>query len=109
MVAIIHPYNMALDVLQDLPALEDFTLLSQHQQQTPGSFFGGKPVLHLRCPLASIKISREDLELQPAFASLRYEEASGEDSAGEEQVVIEDIDVWVSSRYSEPYADLIYD
>lgn len=88
---------MALELTEELPALEDFTLLSEHQQQTPGSFFGGKPVLHLRCPLATIKISREDLELQPVLANLRYEQASGGNVAGEEQVSIEDIDVWVST------------
>lgn len=84
---------MSLEIVQDLPKLEDFTLLSEHQQQTPGTFFGGKPVLHLRCPSASIKISREDLELQPAIASLRNEVLDNE-----EQIVIQDIDLWVSSR-----------
>ena len=90
--------DMSLELIQDLPNLEDFTRLSEHQQQTPGSFFGGKAVLHLRCPDASVKISRYDLEAQPIIANLRNEHSNGEDSASEEQVVIEEIDVWVSSR-----------
>ena len=88
---------MSLETTQDLPSLENFTLLSEHEQQTPGTFFGGKPVLHLRCPLASLKISKEDLQLQPALARLQYDELRSEDVTGEEQVIIDDIDVWVSS------------
>lgn len=84
---------MSLEAVQELPKVENFTPLSEHQQQTPGTFFGGKPVLHLRCPSASIKISKEDLELQPVIASL-----GNEVSDNEEQVIVQDIDVWVSSR-----------
>lgn len=87
--------NMSLELVENLPTLEDFTPLSEHQQQTPGSFFGGKPVLYLRCPISSVRISRDDLELQPVIANLRHEELSSEN---EEQVTFEGIDVWVSSR-----------
>ena len=86
---------MALEAIQSPPVLEEFTLLSEHQEQTPGSFFGGRTVLHLHSPGTKIKISREDLESQADLASLRNGDVSLED---EEQVVIDDVDVWVSSR-----------
>lgn len=90
---------LEIELIRDLPTTEHFTLLSDHQQETPGTFFGGKPVLHLRCPQSSIRISREDLESQPVLANLRYEDTSADGQAGEDQVVIDEIDVWVSSRY----------
>lgn len=87
---------MALETLQSSPVPADYTLLSAHQEQTPGSFFGGKPVLHLHSPGASIRISREDLESQPALSDLREDNATTDDGI----VVIGNIDVWVGSRYA---------
>jgi len=91
---------MALEITEKLPALEDFALLSEHQQQTPSSFFGGKPVLHLRCPSAKVKISSEDLAGQSAIAQLRSETSrNGGVAESAEQVTIDNLDVWVTSRY----------
>ena len=87
---------MALEHIDTSPGVGDFALLSEHQERTPGTFFGGKPVLHLHSPNASVKVSREDLASQPAIASLLGPERS---TSEEEQVLIEDIDVWVSSGY----------
>ena len=90
---------MALETTENLPKLEEFALLSDHQQQTPSSFFGGKPVLHLRCPAAKVKISREDLAGQPAISQLRGEAYNDHAAAGlDEQVTIDNLDVWVTSR-----------
>ena len=87
---------MALEQIDTSPGVGDFALLSEHQERTPGTFFGGKPVLHLHSPNASVKLSREDLTSQPAIAGLLGQERS---TSEEDQVSIEDIDVWVSSGY----------
>ena len=86
---------MALETIQTSPAVADFTLLYEHQEQTPGTFFGGKPVLHLFSPAVKVRISREDLDTQPALLSL----SDADDTlVNEEQVEIEDVDVWITSR-----------
>ena len=86
--------TMALEIVESPPALQDFTLLSEHEEQTPNSFFPAKPVLHLHSPGANVKIPLEDVESQPALAGLRDEDVAGDEG----QVVIEGVDIWVSSR-----------
>ena len=39
---------MAIRHLDAAPKAEDFTPLEEHQQQTPATFFGSKPVLYAR-------------------------------------------------------------
>ena len=87
---------MALESIGVSPNVGDFTLLSEHQEQTPGTFFGGKPVLHLHCPGAKVKISSHELESQPALLSLNDGEF---DPNGDNQVEINNIDVWITSKY----------
>ncbi|KAF2095845.1 hypothetical protein NA57DRAFT_78622 [Rhizodiscina lignyota] len=41
---------MDIESITSAPSLDDFTPLDDHQSQTPSTFFGGKPVLHLCCP-----------------------------------------------------------
>ena len=84
---------MALEAISTSPALEDFTLLSEHQVQTPHSFFGGKPVLHLHSSGASVRISRDDLNSQSALLALLDGNVPSQD-----EVLIEQIDMWVTSR-----------
>lgn len=86
---------MALETIDSAPNIESFTPLSAHEEQTPGTFFGGQPVLHLHNCGAKIKISQSDLESQAALRGLIDEDVS---LNGSEQAVIEDIDLWVSSR-----------
>ena len=86
---------MALDTVSTPPLSSDFTPLVEHQEQTPGTFFGGKPVLHLHSLDAKVKISREDLDIQPFIAALRNGDSSGPDGL----VEMEGIDVWVTSRF----------
>ena len=87
---------MPLETIHTSPQVEDYTLLSQHQEQTPGTFFGARPVLHLHSPGAQVKIWPEELETQPALASLRDEDAPSDNDG---QVVLENVDVWVTSNY----------
>ena len=89
--------NMSLEPMTASPAVGDFQLLSEHEEQTPGTFFGGKAVLHLHSPGANLKILQEELESQPQLHALRYSDSGSQDG---EQVVIENIDVWVTSRFA---------
>lgn len=89
---------MLLTTIVTAPTTDDFTPLSEHNEQTPGSFFAGKPVLHLQAPAARLQITKDDLESQEAIKALV---ATTDDVAADDQGLIEvqDIDVWVTSRY----------
>jgi len=88
---------MAYEVLRSAPKAEDFTLLDEHQEQTPQTFFGARPVLHLHCPNAKVTISKADLAAQSDFAALQTGDAAAL-GAADAPVEIEDVNVWVSSR-----------
>lgn len=90
---------MSLTTLTTAPTNDDFTPLSEHRESTPGSFFVGKPVLHLQAPASKIQISKEELEAQEAIKALV---ATTDDAAVDAEgfVEIQDIDVWVTSRYA---------
>jgi nucleotide-sensitive chloride channel 1A len=91
----VHFFTMALETIYTAPRVEDFTPLSQHQEQTPGTFFGGNPVLHLHSPGAQIKISPEDLETQSTIASLHDEVPPVGDDG---QATLRNVDIWVTSQ-----------
>jgi chloride channel, nucleotide-sensitive, 1A len=88
---------MAYEVTTTVPREEDFMPLSDHQEQTPGTFFGGKPVLHLRCTGSRLLIAEPELQGQPDFAALGTPSPSSTGSGAD--VEIGGIDVWVTSRY----------
>ncbi|KAM0723870.1 hypothetical protein Q7P37_000860 [Cladosporium fusiforme] len=89
---------MSLTTLTAAPTNDDFTPLSEHRESTPGSFFGGNPVLHLQAPASKLQISKEDLEAQQAIKALA---ANTDDAAVDKDGLIEiqDIDVWVTSSH----------
>lgn len=89
---------MALETTTTPPMLDSFTLLSDHREQTPGTFFGGKPVLHLQSPGAKIKVSRNDLEQVHELKNLVAESVGDNTRTENDQATIVGIDVWVSSR-----------
>ena len=88
---------MSLSTITTAPTAEDFTPLSEHNEQTPGTFFGGKAVLHLQAPASKLQISKDDLEANEAVKALV---ATTDDAAvgADGFVAIQDIDVWVTSR-----------
>ena len=90
---------MSLTTITTAPTTDDFTPLSEHHEQTPGSFFAGKPVLHLQAPASKLQVSKEDLEANEAVKALV---ATTDDAAVDADglVEIQDIDVWVTSRYA---------
>ncbi|KAK5107142.1 hypothetical protein LTR62_001700 [Meristemomyces frigidus] len=85
---------MAYEVVRTPPQVSDFTDLSTHQEQTPGTFFGGQAVLHLQCANAKLRIAPDELALHTDFAAL------GDSTAHENgDIELGSIDVWVTSRH----------
>lgn len=86
------------------PSEEAFTPLSEHQGQTPGTFFGGKPVLHHYCPSAKLLINADRLQLSPILANLQKNIESethtngSTDTESKDVVVIDNLDIWVTSQ-----------
>ncbi|KAI9791578.1 MAG: hypothetical protein M1816_003664 [Peltula sp. TS41687] len=117
---------MALEIISDPPALDAFTPLTVHQAQTPQSFFGGKPVLHYEDRRTRIVLSRTQLGRLPLFSSITTITTSTNTSSSEkkpngtgtgtdqitngrvedevdhatgtEDVLVDDIGVWVTSE-----------
>ncbi|OJD33044.1 fpd1 benzoylformate decarboxylase [Diplodia corticola] len=95
---------MAFEKLTTAPVATDFTSLEEHQSQTPGTFFGAKPVLHLHSANSQLVVSHADLEGQSLFLDLRAASAAstnGPTANGEStntQVIIPSLDVWVTSQ-----------
>ncbi|KAI9853780.1 MAG: hypothetical protein M1824_000890 [Vezdaea acicularis] len=58
---------MPVEVIHKAPDAESFTPLSQHQSQTPESFFDGKPVLHYHTAGAVAVIPEDQTNLLPVF------------------------------------------
>jgi len=100
----------ALEVIHQSPQERDYTSLEAHQQETPGSFYDARPVLHHRVQNASLKISEHELATNPALQALRtsagpgaaphasphsHTEANGDEPRVD--VTITRIHIWVTS------------
>lgn len=88
---------MALELIRTAPQLESFTPLAEHQAQTPGTFFGGKPVLYYHTAGAELSIEAQQLESSPAFSALTAGAANGH-ANGHSQTTIAALDIWVTSE-----------
>lgn len=93
---------MAYETIGQAPSIADFELLSEHQSRTPGTFFGGKPILHLHSPASKIRIHAADLASQPDFTALTANNGSHSDA---EVVEISSLEVWVTSQSASPHDD----
>lgn len=93
---------MALELIRTAPQKETYTPLSEHQAETPGTFFGGKPVLYYHCANANLNIDAHQLASSAAFSSLLQSDTSGGavngSSNGDSQTNIPGLDVWVTSE-----------
>ena len=93
-----------MESLHTPPETSSFVLLADHQARTPSSFHSGPPVLHYHSKSCKLVIQDSDLAASPALASLRGQSAAGtagvngSASEGENQLVIEGVDVWVTSE-----------
>lgn len=94
-----------MEVIKEQPSHSSFLALSEHQSQTPGSFFGGKAVLHLHSPGALLVIADDALHANDAFANLRDQSSSTTNggangvAVSSDSVVVSNVDVWVTSEY----------
>lgn len=95
---------MRIETVRSPFALSDYTPLDQHQQQTPESFFDGKPVLYYHATGAKAWLSKSLLGKLPFFpadfssAPTAPENCTlSEDRAG--QTVERTVDVFVGSQY----------
>lgn len=86
---------MALRHLDTVPKADDFTPLQEHQEQTPATFFGAKPVSYANYTGLTISAPASQLQLDPVFAKFSTEQ-DGEDS------FVKNVDIWVTSEYTPP-------
>jgi nucleotide-sensitive chloride channel 1A len=84
---------MAIQHLDKTPKAEDYTSLQEHQEQTPTTFFGSKPVLYAR--YAGLTLSSPASQLQQDAAFFRF----NAENEGEE-ALIKDVEIWVNSEYA---------
>ncbi|KAI8933042.1 hypothetical protein NX059_009691 [Plenodomus lindquistii] len=82
---------MALRHVSTAPQADDFTPLQEHQQQTPSTFFGAKPVLYANYSGLTLAALPSQLQQDVAFA--KFSSASEGENA-----LIKDITVWVTSE-----------
>ncbi|KAK4152477.1 regulator of volume decrease after cellular swelling-domain-containing protein [Chaetomidium leptoderma] len=94
---------MSLQTVRSPFAIGDYTLLSEHQEQTPDSFYDGKPVLHYHATGAKAWVPKSQRGKLPFFpADLSSEPTAPENSAlsGQtEESVEQKVDIFVNSRY----------
>lgn len=100
---------MSIEEITTAPVLDDFTLLSDHEAQTPGTFFGGKPVLHLHCPQAQLRTSKSETVEDDAPAIAKWLQSGAQDDSSaadgaaqnghDADTNVREVDVWVTSRY----------
>ncbi|KAL6706309.1 hypothetical protein ACN47E_005599 [Coniothyrium glycines] len=83
---------MALRHLSTAPKDDDFVPLQEHQEQTPSTFFGAKPVLHAH--YAGLTLSAPSSQLQQDVAFSRF---STESDGGD--ALVKDVSIWVNSEH----------
>lgn len=84
---------MTIQHLGSTPKAADFTPLQEHQEQTPSTFFGSKPVLYAQYAGLTLSVLSSQLKENAAFASLAT--SATEDT---EISTIEHIDIYGSTQ-----------
>jgi len=84
---------MALRQLSTPPKAEEFTPLQEHQEQTPTTFFGAKPVLYAHQAGLTLIVPASQYEELTTFAKFSSQRGSeGQD------VQVTDVEIWVNSE-----------
>ncbi|KLJ12738.1 hypothetical protein EMPG_12269 [Blastomyces silverae] len=115
-----------MEVLHNPPEASSFIPLAEHQSHTPASFYSGPPILHHLSERCKIVILERELRKSAALSGLRPSVTGAEavngssvgetpvsatapaaaSSDGEKEIVIDGVDVWVTSErlliYSQP-------
>ncbi|KAH7396281.1 regulator of volume decrease after cellular swelling-domain-containing protein [Pyrenochaeta sp. MPI-SDFR-AT-0127] len=82
---------MAIRHLDTAPKTEDSTPLQEHQEQTPSTFFGAKPVLYAHHSGLTLSAPASQLQQDAAFSKFSTV-TDGEDT------LVKDIAIWVNSE-----------
>ena len=95
-----------MEVIHESPELTSFIPLSEHQSQTPVSFYSGPPVLHHQSSDARLLVLQSDLNASSALCKLATSTSghnggleNNEDAEDSREVSIEGVDIWVTSEY----------
>ena len=99
-----------MEIIHDAPQTSSYVPVSEHQSQTPASFYSGPPVLYHQCSSAHLVILDSELRLSPALSKLLENHVIGTAAATngdsgnhqDEDVVISNVEIWVTSEYSKP-------
>ena len=83
--------KMSIRHVETAPKAEDFTPLQEHQEQTPTTFFGAKPVTYANYSGVTLSAPASQLQQDPVFAKFSTT-TDGDDT------LIEHVDIWVASE-----------
>lgn len=88
--------------MRERPSISDFIPISDHESETPDTFFGGPPVLHAYSPTAMLVCGQSEYGDISALQRLGPEQivsATPSPTEGQEpEVEIDGLEIWVSSR-----------
>lgn len=82
---------MSIRHLATAPLASDFTPLQEHQEQTPATFFGAKPVTYAHYSGVTLSAPASQLQEDPVFAKF------GTTTDGDD-TLIKHVDLWVTSE-----------
>jgi nucleotide-sensitive chloride channel 1A len=85
---------MPLESVTVVPQHEDYTPLSEHQAQTPATFFGSRPVLHCHAPGAKLAVRRSEYESNEILRQIEVSPRT------EDEGILLDVDAWITSKYA---------
>jgi nucleotide-sensitive chloride channel 1A len=83
---------MSIRHVNTAPEASAFTPLQEHQEQTPTTFFGAKPVSYANYSGVTLSAPASQLQEDAAFAKFTTT-TDGDDT------LIKDVDIWVTSEY----------
>lgn len=86
---------MALQHVFTAPKAEDYVPLSEHQAQTPSTFFGNKPVVYAHYSNVTLSIPTDKLQIDAAVSKFHT-------TPSEHDSLVKNVDIWVTSEYSAP-------
>jgi len=91
---------MPLESVSQTPRVEDFTALSEHQSQTPTTFFGARPVLHQHSSGITLSVRKADYDSNDVLREFQAPTRSSDAPNGveDEDIELEGLDVWVTSQ-----------
>ena len=104
-----------MEILHEPPSASSFTPLSEHQSRTPSSFYSSRAVLyHHSAATKLIILEHETLASSPLAKLTDAPPTNGAATNGDtyhamsEEIVVDGVDVWVTSEYEKRSKHLTY-